>query len=191
MGKKEVLATALAVVATFEKSFKEPSEYNSMVAMLTEELGPKSGGFSKLDINSIIKVKDGKTVEIFDTVAKVWLPATSVFFYAEKDEAQQNPKLNGLKNHSKAREKVTKENVRLVKLSKDVIWNGVVKAEILSKEDKVQVVDSIPKIDFTRIQPTGENAGKVKASPEVIKYEELLARMNGKIAEYNKAATKA
>ena len=191
MGKKEVLATALAVVATFEKSFKEPKAYNSMVAMLTEELGPKSGGFSKLNIDEIIKVKDGKTVEIFDTVAKVWLPATSEFFYVEKDEAKQNPKLNGLKNHSKAREKVTKENVRLVKLSKDVIWNGVVKAEILSKEDKLQVVNSIPKIDFTRIQPTGENAGKVKASPEVIKYEELLARMNGKIAEYNKAATNA
>jgi ABC-type Zn2+ transport system substrate-binding protein/surface adhesin len=143
---------------------------------LVAQVGPKSGGFTKRDISEIIKVDaNGKTIQIFDTVAKVWLPATPEFFY--EDKKNPNPKLNGLKNHSKAREKLTKEHVKHTKMAKDVVWKGTVENDVLDKAVAKQLLSSVPAIDYTRIQPNGE----IKPTQEIAKFEAKLQELAGKI----------
>jgi hypothetical protein len=147
-----------------------------VVDNLVAKVGPKTGGgFAKRDIDGIIKVENGKTVQIFDTVAKVWLPATKEFFY--EDKKTPNPKLNGLKNHSKAREKITKEHVKHTKMAKDIVWKGTVENDILDKELCKQLLSSVPAIDYTRIQPDG----KVKSTQEIAKFEAKAQELAGKI----------
>ena len=190
MTKKELVALIATTLATsltplVGKPFTKEN-MDAVIANAQETFGPKAGGgFKKIDIEEIIKVENGKTVKIFDTVASVWLPATSEFFY--EDKKNPNAKLNGLKNHSKAREKVTKENVKHQKMAKDLVWVGSVENDILTKEQCTQVLKSVPKIDYKRIKEDGS----VTSNTEIAKFEstvtELKGKVDAKIAEAKKA----
>jgi hypothetical protein len=171
MTKKELVAVLTAALTPLVgKPFTKEAMDN-----IIAEVGPKSGGFSKINVDDIIKVENGKTVQIFDTVAKVWLPATKDFFYEEKKNP--NPKLNGLKNHSKAREKITKENVKHTKMAKDLVWKGSVENDVLDKNTCKNILEMVPAIDYSRTQPDGT----VKSTQEIAKFEATIQELQGKV----------
>ena len=152
-----------------------------MVDTLTAAVGPKSKGAAAYNIADITKVENGKTVANLDTVAKVWLPATADFFYEEKEANRQKPELNNLKTHSKAREKLGKEHVKLKKRAKDVIWNGTVLGDYITKEESSDLLASVPKVRYDRVVPYGqEKAGSIKGDPAVVAFEEKCGKLEGK-----------
>jgi len=147
----------------------------------------KGGGFAKRNIDELIKVENGKTVAILDTVANVWLPATKEFFYEDKSN-KADPKLNGLKNHSKAREKLVKEIQGFKNTLKNLMWDGRVKAKKLSEEELNSLSIKLPKVNYERIVPFGQpNAGTIKPDADVEKYTKALVRAKAKVYSEVKA----
>jgi len=137
-------------------------------------------GRGKQNVEDLIKVENGKTVAILDTVANVWLPADKDLFYEEK--VNPDPKMNGLKNHSKAREKLVKEHQKLKKHIKDLMWEGVIQTNALTREEINMLTEKLPKIDYSRIVPFGQpNAGEIKPSKEVEAFEALVEKAKAKI----------
>jgi len=177
MTKKELVAVLTAALTPL---IGKPFTKEAMDSLIAE-VGPKAGGgATRLNLDEITKVENGKTVAIFDTVAKVWLPATPEFFY--EDKKSPNPKLNGLKNHSKAREKVTKEHVKHTKMAKDLVWKGSVENDILPKDVCKKVLSSVPAIDYSRIVPMGQpNQGTVKTTEAIKNFEAQIAKLNKQI----------
>jgi len=179
MTKKElVLAMTAALTPMIGKPFTK-EHMDSIIA----EFGPKAGGgFAKINVDEITKVENGKTVAIFDTVAKVWLPATEEYFY--EDKKNPDAKLNGLKNHSKAREKCTKEHVKYTKKAKDIVWEGSVDNDYLNKDECKKLLSAVPAINYARIIPMGqENQGTLKADPKAAEFTKMCMALEEKIAK--------
>jgi hypothetical protein len=174
MTKKQIVETLDKVLVVGQPLTKEKKE--EILALFAA----KSRGGGKRNIEDIIKVENGKVVAILDTVANVWLPADEEHFY--KDLKNPDPKLNGLKNHSKAREKLTKEHQKLKNALKKLMWDGVVTSNKLSKDELNALAAKLPKIDYSRIVPFGQpNAGEIKPSKEVAEFEQLLAKLEAKV----------
>lgn len=131
--KKEIFASAIEICTKHKVAA-------AFIADLTVLLEPKAGG-SSVDLSTVTKVnKDGQVTMIECSVAGVYLPATSEFFYDDKSgKGIKGTDGSMLKRVSKQGEAVRKQNSKILAATEKAIMTDVLDGNLKPEEGKAKL----------------------------------------------------
>ncbi len=132
--KKEIFETVSKEVQELAEKFGTKEPYNEeLFSILTTHLAPKTAGMS-VNLDEVTeKDADGNVSGIQCSLSKMWLPATSRYFYEEKTEGKG---INGLKRLSRQAEAVRKQFLKARSATETAILTEVLSEDMTPEEAK-------------------------------------------------------
>lgn len=132
--KKDTHALVLAAVTALCALEKVGEDFTTKVTdVLNNTLAPKSGG-ATVNISEVYNEEDDT---ILCSVSGVWLPATEVYFYAEKAEGKG---IKGLKRVSKQGESVRKSATKVLAATEKAIMTDVLSGEMTPEDGQAKLL---------------------------------------------------
>ena len=144
--KKEIFESAIKICV-------EHKVNKSFIAALTVLLEPKSGGGS-VDLTTVTKVDGkGQVLEIECSLAKVYLPATSVFFYDDKSgKGIKGTDGSMLKRVSKQGETIRKQHSKVLAATEKAIMADVLNGDMKPEAGKAKLLEAKAiKADYSKV----------------------------------------
>lgn len=152
--KKEIFAAVSAAVAGLCEEHKVSTKFkDSLNALLSLHLEPKSGG-AVVNLDEVTqKDASGKITHIKCSVSGKFLPATAEFFY--EDKSGKGIGDTGLKRLSKQAESIRKRHIKVVSTTEKAIMADVFDGKLTPEQGKIKlekIKASLP--DYSKVSET-------------------------------------